>query len=126
VTEFLTIDSLLLVAERALGQEVAVRDYGLLESALARQRATVGGADAYPTVHGKTAALLQSLACNHGLVDGNKRLAWLATAVFLWLNEVDVTGDDDELFDLMVSVADGSLRDVEKITERLRRVTAAR
>jgi death-on-curing protein len=126
VTEYLTLDSLLLVARRAVGQQVLVRDYGLLESALARPQATVFGADAYPTVHEKAAALLHSLACNHALVDGNKRLAWQATAVFLWLNGYDVTAGDDELFDLVVSVADGSLWDVRKIAERLARGTAPR
>jgi death-on-curing protein len=119
VTEYLTLDSLLRIADRALSQPVVVRDYGLLESALARPRATVFGADAYPTVRGKAAALLHSLARNHALVDGNKRLAWQATAVFLWLNGYDVTATDDELFDLVVSVADGSLPDVQKIGERL-------
>jgi death-on-curing protein len=119
VTEYLTLDSLLRIADRALSQPVVVRDYGLLESALARPRATVFGADAYPTVRGKAAALLHSLARNHALVDGNKRLAWQATAVFLWLNGYDVTATDDELFDLVVSVADGSQPDVQKIGERL-------
>ncbi len=118
MTEYLTLDSLLRIADRALSQPVVVRDYGLLESALARPRATVFGADAYPTVRGKAAALLHSLARNHALVDGNKRLAWQATAVFLWLNGYDVTATDDELFDLVVSVADGSLPDVQKIGER--------
>ncbi len=119
MTEYLTLDSLLRIADRALSQPVVVRDYGLLESALARPRATVFGADAYPTVRGKAAALLHSLARNHALVDGNKRLAWQATAVFLWLNGYDVTATDDELFDLVVSVADGSQPDVQKIGERL-------
>jgi death-on-curing protein len=119
VTEYLTLDSLLRIADRALSQPVVVRDYGLLESALARPRATVFGADAYPTVRGKAAALLHSLARNHALVDGNKRLAWQATAVLLWLNSYDVTAADDELFDLVVSVADGSLPNVQKIGERL-------
>ena len=119
MTEYLTLDSVLRIADRALSQPVVVRDYGLLESALARPRATVFGADAYPTVRGKAAALLHSLARNHALVDGNKRLAWQATAVFLWLNGYDVTAIDDELFDLVVSVADGSQPDVQKIGERL-------
>ena len=119
MTEYLTLDSLLRIADRALSQQVVVRDYGLLESALARPRATVFGADAYPTVQGKPAALLHSLARNHALVDGNKRLAWHATTVFLWLNGYDVTATDDELFELVVAVADGSLPDVKKIGELL-------
>ncbi len=126
MTEYLTLDSLLRIADRALSQEVVVRDYGLLESALARPRTTVFGADAYPTVQGKAAALLHSLARNHALVDGNKRLAWHATAVFLWLNGYDMTATDDELFELVVSVADGSLPDVKKIGERLEALSRTR
>jgi death-on-curing protein len=52
-----------------------MRDVGLLEAAAARPRATAFGADAYLGIHEKAAALLQSLARNHALVDGNKRLA---------------------------------------------------
>ncbi|GEL19492.1 type II toxin-antitoxin system death-on-curing family toxin [Pseudonocardia asaccharolytica] len=123
MTEYLTLDSLLLIAARAVGSEVAVRDYGLLESALARPQATVFGADAYPSLHGKAAALLHSLVRNHALVDGDKRLAWQATAVFLWLNGYDVDAPDDDLFDLVMAAADGSLGDVETIAERLAAIT---
>jgi death-on-curing protein len=126
VIEYLTLDSLLLITERSVGQQVLVRDYGLLEAALARPRATVLGADAYPSLHGKAAALLHSLTCNHALVDGNKRLAWQATAVFLWINECDVVAADDELFELVVAIADGSLAEVTKIAERLQSATRPR
>ena len=123
MTEFLTLDTLMLVAARAVGGEVLVRDYGLLESELARPMATVFGHDAYPSLHTKAAALLHSLARNHALVDGNKRLAWLATAVFLALNGHDVHAPDDELFDFVIAVADGSLSSVEKIAEQLEAMT---
>jgi death-on-curing protein len=75
---FLDLDDLLHVAERALGAAPQVRDVGLLQSALARPRASVTGEDAYISIHAKAAALLHSLARNHGLVDGNKRLALAA------------------------------------------------
>lgn len=61
-----------------------------LELTLARPAATVFGTDAYPTAHGKAAGLLHSLCSNHALVDGNKRLAWVAAAVFLWINGHDL------------------------------------
>jgi death on curing protein len=80
VTQHLTLKLLLRVAERACGTLVWVRDYGLLSSALAPPAATVFGADAYPTVHGKAAALLHSLTTSRALVEGNKRLAWAAAA----------------------------------------------
>lgn len=120
MTEHLTLETLLRIATRALGtQEVLVRDYGLLEAAIARPAATVFGEDAYPQLVTKAAALLHSLATNHALVDGNKRLAWLATTVFLLLNEEPVEAPDDEAFDLVVSVASGALADLEKIAATL-------
>lgn len=119
--EYLTLDSLLSVAERAIDGDVLVRDVGLLESALARPRTTVFGNDAYPTLPLKAAALLHSLTCNHALVDGNK-LAFLGTAVFLHLNGLRSDATEDELFDLVIAIADGSLADVEAIAARLRTV----
>lgn len=117
---FLTLDSaLLLVTDLGAGP---VRDVGLLDSALGRPQATVFGADAYPTLRLKAAALLQSIAGNHALVDGNERLAWLATVVFLDINGFEPDLSHDEAFELVMEVASG-LRDVEVIVSRLR-VTA--
>lgn len=95
-----------------------VRDLGLVDSAAARPRASVFGEDAYPSLATKAAAFLHSLARNHALVDGNKRLAWLATVVFLDINgrAPDVT--EDGAFDLVVEIASGSA-DVAQIAERL-------
>ena len=67
-----------------------VRDLGLIDSAVARPRSSAFGEDAYPTIELKAAALLHSLAANHGLVDGNKRLAWLSTTVFCDIKERSV------------------------------------
>ena len=96
-----------------------VRDVGLLDSAVARPRSSAFGEDAYPTLALKAAALLHSVASNHALVDGNKRLAWLATVVFLDLNgsRPDVT--DDQAFSLVMDVASSDLA-LENIAERLR------
>ena len=74
----------------------------------------------YPDLFSKAAALLHSLARNHALVDGKKRLAWLATYVFLAKNGVELDPDDDVAYDFMISVADGSLDDVQSIAEVLR------
>ncbi len=126
MTEYLTLDSLLRIVDRSVGQQVLVRDYGLLEAALARPKATVLGADAYPSLHGKAAALLHSLARNHALVDGNKPLAWQATAVFMWINGYEVVATDDELFELVMAIADGTLAEVTKIAERLQATTRPR
>ena len=120
MTRYLTLEHLLRIADGAAGAEVVVRDIGLLESALGRPRATVFGEDAYPDVHTKAAALLHSVLRNHALVDGNKRLGWAATVVFLGINGHRVTAPDDEAFELVVAVAAGELTDVLTIAERLR------
>lgn len=73
------------------------------------------GVDAYPRLAGKAAALLHSIVANHALVDGNKRLGWLATVVFLDLNGRSVTLDDDAAFGLVMDVAEGRM-DVEAIS----------
>lgn len=117
--EFLDLDDLLPVAATAVGGPVAVRDHSLLASAVARPRATAFGADAYPTLHEKAAALLHSLTGNHALVDGNKRLAWLATYVFLDLNGHPPQATDAEVVDLVLAVAAGELTEVADIADRL-------
>ena len=115
MTRFLDLTDVLRFAEAALGEKPAVRDFGLLESALARPATTLLGRDAYPGLHLKAAALLQSLCANHALVDGNKRLAWAATAVFLVLNGARPRVDQDAVFDLVVAVSEGGMRDLDRI-----------
>jgi death-on-curing protein len=119
VIRYLSLEDLLRIADAAVEGEVIVRDIGLLESALGRPRATVFGADAYPNLHLKAAALLHSLARNHALVDGNKRLGWAATAVFLGINGNRVFTGQDEVVDLVLAVAAGTLDDLEKIAAEL-------
>lgn len=116
---FLELDDLLHVAERTLGAPAEVRDVGLLESALARPRARAFGEDAYPTVMEKAASLLQSLARNHALIDGNTRLALAATLAFLGLNGQRLTLSNDEAYDLVIAVATGELRDIKEIASAL-------
>jgi death-on-curing protein len=95
-----------------------VLDVGLLEAACARPKATALGEEAYPSLDLKAAALLHSLVRNHALVDGNERLAWLATVVFLDLNDHTVDLDDDAAFELVMAAAEGQL-DVEQLAHRL-------
>ncbi len=115
----LDLDDLLHIARRTLG-DVQLRDAGLLESAAARPRSTVFGAEAYPSIHDKAAALLHSLARNHPLIDGNQRLALAATIAFYGLNGVRLTMSNDEAYDLVMAVAAGQLDDVAPIADRLR------
>lgn len=117
--EFLDLDDLLDLARRLLGDPPPVRDVGLLASAVARPQTTVGGDDAYPTIWGKAGALLQSIVGNHALVDGNKRLGWLATAVFLEINGASVSqATNDDVFELVMEVA-ASQVDLGQIVGRL-------
>jgi death-on-curing protein len=118
--EYLDLDDLLKIARHAVGADVAVGDYGLLESALARPRASAFGSDAYPELHLKAAALLQSLARNHALVDGNKRLAWTACRTFLAVNGQWISAPEDDRFDFVIRVATGSQGDINEIAEQLR------
>ncbi|UGS38379.1 type II toxin-antitoxin system death-on-curing family toxin [Capillimicrobium parvum] len=119
MTRHLTTEQALRIARRAVGGPVEIRDIGLLDAAIHRPQASVFGRDAYPDLMTKAAALLHSLARNHPLVDGNKRLAWLATWVFCAKNGVDLDPPDDDAFALVMSVAAGELDDVGEIARRL-------
>jgi death on curing protein len=118
--DYLDLEDLLEIARRAVGDNVAVRDYGLLESALARPCASVFGQDAYPDLHVKAAALLHSLARNHALVDGNKRLAWTACLTFLAINGQRISASEDDRFGFVIRVATGAQPDLGEIAEQLR------
>ena len=121
--EFLDLDDLLELARRLLGDPPPVRDVGLLASAVARPQTTVGGEDAYLTVWEKAGALLQSIVGNHALVDGNKRLGWLATAVFLEINGASVShASNDDVYALVMEVASSRLN-LGQIVERLQALT---
>ena len=113
---YLELADLQAIAAFALERPLEVRDWGLLQSALARPATSVFGEDAYPTVWDKAAALLHSLARNHPLVDGDKRLAWLATYVFLAKNGAQVDPDDDDAYAFVIAVAAGEIDDVAEIT----------
>lgn len=103
---FLDLDDVIGLARRLLGDPQPIRDAGLLGSAVARPQTTVGGDDASPTIWLKAAALLQSVVDNHALVDGNNRLGWLATAVFLELNGSSAAAaTNDDVDDLVMAVA---------------------
>lgn len=112
---YLDLEDLLHIAERTLGGPAVIRDRGLLESALARPQASAFGEPAYPTIHEKAAALLHSVARNHALVDGNKRLALAAVIAFYGLNGRRLTFTNDEAYDLVTAVASGERNDVPEI-----------
>jgi death-on-curing protein len=117
---FLDLEDLLFIATRVLGDEPLVRDAGLLESALARPQASAFGQDVYPSIYEKSAALLHSVARNHALVDGNKRLALAATIAFLGINGMRLTVTNDQAYDLILDVAAGRLEDIPEIAAVIR------
>jgi death-on-curing protein len=114
---YLTLPELLHIAGRVLGPDYAVRDYGLLDAALARPRATAFGQDA---------AQMHSIARNHALIDGNKRLSLAAVIAFYGLNGRRLTLTNDAAYDLVISVASGQLDTVEEIAAALRPATRPR
>ncbi|MBO9533410.1 MAG: type II toxin-antitoxin system death-on-curing family toxin [Solirubrobacteraceae bacterium] len=120
MTVFLDADDLLHIAERAIGAPPELRDAGLLASAAARVQASAFGADAYPTLDEKAAALMHSLARNHPLVDGNKRLALAAVLIFLAVNGEPLTLTEDEAYDLTIAVATGELQEIPTLAIALR------
>ena len=104
--EFLDLDDVLDLIRRLLGDSPPIRDIGLVGSAVARPQTAVFGQDAYPNIWSKAAALLQSIVNNHALIDGNKRLGWLATAVFLEINGVGVIHvSNDDIYQFVIDVA---------------------
>jgi death-on-curing protein len=122
--EYLDLEDLIQLATGLLGDPPPIRDVGLLGSAAARPQTTVFGEDAYPDLWTKAAALLQSVLKNHALVDGNKRLGWLATATFLEINGIAVTGvTNDAVYDFVMAVTVGN-DEVSEIAQALRRLAS--
>jgi death on curing protein len=123
VTAYLDVDDLVDIATIVLKAPPMVRDYGLLASAAARPATVVFGHEAYPDLFDKAAALMHSLMSNHALIDGNKRLAWSATVVFLGINGHRVPSIDvDETADFVFSMAKGDLSEVGEIARGLRSI----
>ena len=106
MTAYLDIEDALQVVDR---YGFHIRDVGLLGSALARPATTVMGAEAYPELAVKAAALLESVARFHPLIDGNKRTAWTLMVLLLWINVYRHDFTTDEGFDLVVGVAAGTI-----------------
>ena len=107
MTIYLTLVELLTIVDEYGLQQV--RDVGLLDSAAHRPQTSVFGDDAYPTLDEKVAVLLESIVRNHPLIDGNKRLGWLAAYVFYGRNGVVLDAPHDEAYDLVIGVATGTL-----------------
>jgi death-on-curing protein len=106
--EYLDLDDLIELATRLLGDPPPIRDIGLLGSAVARPQTRVFGDDVYPDLWTKAAALLHSIVNDHALIDGNKRLGWLAAAVFLDINGIPITSAaNNAVYQLVIDIAAG-------------------
>lgn len=115
---YLTLEDLLEIHRRVIestGGSDGIRSIPLLDSAVARPQATFGGIDLYPALPEKAAALLHSIISNHPFVDGNKRTGFTAMDVFLRLNDYHLLAGEDEIYELVMSVASESIA-LSKIT----------
>ncbi len=120
--QFLDLADVLELAKKLLGDPPPVRDVGLLGSAVARPQTTAFGEDAYPDLWMKAAALLHSIVNNHALIDGNKRLGWLSTAVFLDINGANIAvARNDDVYDFVIAIASGHC-ELDWIANGLRRL----
>lgn len=117
MTAYLDIEDALQVVDR---YGFHIRDVGLLASALARPATAVVGAEAYPYLAMKAAALLESVARFQPLIDGNKRTAWTLMVLLVWINGYRHDFTTDEGFDLAVGIAAGDieLRDSAGVISR--------
>jgi len=107
-------------AVRRFGGSFGVRDIGLVESAIARPRATYDGNDLYRDIFDKTAALLQSLLKNHPFVDGNKRTALSSAGIFLKMNGYSLQNKHEEEVKFAIKV-DNEHLSLEEISSWLKR-----
>jgi len=115
---YLTAAQVLFIHARLIaetGGAPGIRDLGLLEAAVARPQATFDGADLYPDLASKAAALMASLVGNHPFVDGNKRVGLTAAAIFLQRNGLRLTATNEAVERFTLSVAQGQVT-VEEIT----------
>ena len=89
------------------GGSSELRDEGLLDSAISAPFQSFGGIDLYPDLILKAARLGFGLIKNHPFVDGNKRIGAHAMIAFLEVNSISLEYEDDELIEIILSVASG-------------------
>ena len=102
------------------GQEAALIAPAKLESAILRPQSEAFGEEFFPSLAEKVSVLLQGIVIAHPFLDGNKRTGLAAMLMFLRLNGVRTVPDLDELYDFVITVTTGELREVEEIAARIR------
>jgi death-on-curing protein len=123
---YLTAEEIVAIGRLIVGDNLTLRDFGLVASAAARPATVAFGMDPYPTLLEKAAALLHSLTTSHPFTDGNKRIAFAATDVFLKLNGARFDpAAEEELFTAVLDIATHALDDVPSITKRLEALVQA-
>jgi death-on-curing protein len=127
VTIYLELEEVLAIHDALVPAQPEVRDVGAIQAALGRPQATAFGQDAYTTIWEKAAALMHSLACNHGWVEGNERTAWVAAMTFLQINghPLDPGFDQDAAEELVVAIAERRISSVGGIASELPKFTSA-
>lgn len=125
MTIYLELEEVLAIHDALVPDQPQIRDIGAIQAALARPQASAFGQDAYPDIWHKAAALMHSLACNHGWVEGNKRTAWTATMTFLEVNGccLDPKFDQADAEELVVAIADHRITEVGQIASELPKFT---
>ncbi len=119
---YLTLEQVVELHRRAMleeGQQAILAAPDKLESALFRPQAEAFGEEFYPTLSEKAAALLQGIVIAHPFMDGNKRAGLLAMLGLLAANGVDTVADQDALYNLVIAVTTGELREVGDIALRI-------
>lgn len=110
---FLSIENVIIFHEKIIketGGSYSVRDRGLIESALNRAFMTYDGRDLYSDNIEKISVIAHSLICNHGFVDGNKRIGVAVMVIMLKLNNIKVSYTQQELIDLGLKTAEGFMK----------------
>ena len=97
------------------GGSSELRDEGLLDSAISAPFQSFGGIDLYPDIILKAARLGFGLIKNHPFVDGNKRIGAHAMIAFLEVNNISLEYEDDELIEIILSVASGKSSDEDLV-----------
>jgi death-on-curing protein len=119
---YLTLEQVVEIHHRAMmeeGQQAVLAAPQKLESALMRPQAEAFGEEVYPSLAQKAAALLQGIVIAHPFVDGNKRAGLLAMLALLDANGVVSVADQGALYDLVIAVTTGELREVADIAAQI-------
>ena len=117
--DYLDFHDMIEIGKSLIG-DFRIRDKGLLESAAMRARTTIYSEDAYPDFEEKVASLIHSLARNHALIDGNKRIAWSAGRIFCLMNGRDLKMPIDDAEKMILDIAKGDI-DVAEIAAILKK-----